>query len=202
MGLFDFFKKKETKKISKAEQIEAAPVFYPSKISSAIADAKYLRTDLIEVTTSSPYCGECAKYVNRIFSISGKDRRFPALPPAFASCGSGHNFSCLSFYPYVDGVNEPNFKCRNVIKYSNRPFADERTPAEIKRYDDWQRMIAEDAAKKAKTEQCRKEFSWLQTHLPTLCPKSLSGYVRMKNSNSKSYQKLVSEAAKLGKNLS
>lgn len=195
MGLFDFLKKKETPKN------EIAPIFYPSRISSAIEDAKYLKTDLIEVTTSSPYCGECAKYVNRIFSISGKDRRFPALPPNFASCDSGHNFSCLSFYPYIDGVNEPNFKCKNVIKYSNRPFVDGRTPEEIKRYDDWQTMIAEDEAKKSKTEQCKKEYYWLQSHLPAFCPKSLSGYVRMKNTNSKNYQKLVAEAKKLGKQL-
>lgn len=37
----------------------------------------------------------------------------------------------------------------------------------------------------------RHEYYWLQENLPELCPKSLSAYSRMKNSNSKNYQKLL-----------
>lgn len=41
-------------------------------------------------------------------------------------------------------------------------------------------------------------FKWIQENLPALCPKSLSGFRRMRSMNSKNYQKIVAEAAKLG----
>jgi len=50
-------------------------------------------------------------------------------------------------------------------------------------------------------EDDMQNFLWLQRNLPSLCPKSLSGFRRMRTTNSKNYQKLVSEAAKLGKQL-
>lgn len=37
-------------------------------------------------------------------------------------------------------------------------------------------------------------FNWLQRNLPHICPKSLSGYRRMKTQNTKNYQKLVAAA--------
>lgn len=47
----------------------------------------------------------------------------------------------------------------------------------------------------------RQDFQWLQQQLPALCPKSLSGFRKMKSSNSKNYQKLVQAAAEKGKSL-
>lgn len=41
-------------------------------------------------------------------------------------------------------------------------------------------------------------FLWLQLNLPDMCPKSLSGFPRMKTQNTKNYQKIVAEATKLG----
>lgn len=167
-----------------------------------LSSAEYLETDLVEVYTYSPYCGECAKYINRIYSISGKDKRFPLFPKEFSAKGPGHNLACLNLSPFTYGVSEPTFKCKNIIKYSNRPFADERTQEEIERYNTWLFMMEDEEAKRKREEQCRLEYYWIQEHLPELCPKSLSGYSRMKKSNSKNYQKLLEESAKLGKNLS
>lgn len=42
-------------------------------------------------------------------------------------------------------------------------------------------------------------YEWLQISLPSICPKSFSGFRRMKTMNTKNYQKIVSEAAKQGK---
>lgn len=47
----------------------------------------------------------------------------------------------------------------------------------------------------------RADFDWLWEFIPEICPKSFSGYMRMKNSNSKNYQKIVAAAAKRGFNL-
>ena len=48
-------------------------------------------------------------------------------------------------------------------------------------------------------EALQQEFLWVQNNLPDLCPKSLSGYSRMKNANSTKYQKIESAAAEKGK---
>lgn len=44
----------------------------------------------------------------------------------------------------------------------------------------------------------RRTFLWLQQKLPELCPKSLSGFRRMKSQNTKNYQKIVQVAAEKG----
>lgn len=45
----------------------------------------------------------------------------------------------------------------------------------------------------------KRDYKWIQDNLPEICPKSYSGYMRMKKSNSKNYQKIVAEAKKLGR---
>lgn len=65
----------------------------------------------------------------------------------------------------------------------------------------WKKNIEDMERERIRKRELRHEYYWLQEHLPDLCPKSLSGYSRMKNTNSKNYQKLVNEAAKLGKTL-
>lgn len=45
----------------------------------------------------------------------------------------------------------------------------------------------------------KREYKWVQDNLPEICPKSYSGYMRMKNANTKNYQKIVAEAKKLGR---
>lgn len=178
-----------------------------SAFSNALTSAKFLETDLMELYSHSPYCKECAKYVNRIYSISGKDRRFPSLKEAAKHCQ--HELRCLSFSPFVLGVHKPAFECTDVIKYSNRPFKDERTYEEVKRYDDWiaavRRKQEEDARQEARmienAKMKRKDMQtlhWLQENLPSIAPKSLSGFRRMRTMNSKNYQKLVEEARRLG----
>lgn len=178
--------------------------------SSALTSAQFIETDLMEVYSHSPYCKECAKYVNRIYSISGKDRRFPSLKEAAKDCQ--HELRCLSFTPFVYGVHNPAFECKNIIKYSNRPFRDERSRDETKRYDDWvalmQKMEEDETKqeanmiKRAKMKKTDTEtLQWLQENLPSIAPKSLSGFRRMRTTNSKNYQKLVEEARKLGKEI-
>ena len=46
-----------------------------------------------------------------------------------------------------------------------------------------------------------RDFAWLQINIPEQCPKSLSGYRRMKTQNSKNYQFLKARAAELGRSI-
>lgn len=175
-----------------------------------LENAKSLRTDLIEVYSHSPYCKECAKYVNRIYSISGEDKRFPPLKEAIRNCE--HELRCLSFSPFIWNVSHPVFKCKNIIEHSNRPFIDERSSEEIKRYDDYftenqkrKEIEAKQEAQMLENAKMKwhdtKTFQWLQKNLPAISPKSLSGFRRMRTANSKNYQKIVEEARKLGKEI-
>lgn len=47
----------------------------------------------------------------------------------------------------------------------------------------------------------RADYDWLWEFLPELCPKSFSGYMRMKNANTEKFQKIIEEAKKLGRDI-
>lgn len=172
-------------------------------------NAKLLDTDLVEAEFFMNCCDECTKYRGRVFSISGRDRRFPKLPP-FINC------SCtgLTFYPFLYGLSTPNSKeyfrpGDTIISFSNRPFVIERTEYE-----------RQTALKQAEYERAMNElhlrFSgdmkklhiWDKNHrdeydalchlLPECAPKSLGGYTKMKMTNSKNFQKLAIAAEKKG----
>ena len=65
-------------------------------------------------------------------------------------------------------------------------------------YFKWKRLINEMEEERIRKRSIRHEYYRLQEYLPALCPKSLSGYSRMKNSNSKAYQKILAQAALYG----
>lgn len=158
-------------------------------LDSAIRKANEWETDLLEVSDSNGCCEKCAMYRKRIYSISGKDKRFPKFPEDFhTECG-------LYPHPFIDGCSRPDFPCNDYIEYSNRPFVDDRTEEELES----RKNILLRRAEEERTEKGRHEFFWLQENLPEMCPKSLSGYMRMKNKNSKTYQNLVAHAKQLGK---
>lgn len=48
----------------------------------------------------------------------------------------------------------------------------------------------------------KRDYKWLQENLPDICPKSYSGYKRMKNGNTKNYQKLAARAKEMGRDIS
>lgn len=50
-------------------------------------------------------------------------------------------------------------------------------------------------------EKDYQSFLWIQSNLPTICPKTFTGFRRMKTANSANYRKLLEEARKLGRNL-
>lgn len=197
------------RELSKIDKFFAQQDIHRDMVWRNIESAKYLDTDLMEVYSHSPYCGECAKYINRVYSISGQNKRFPVLPKQFLDANDKHHLSCLSLSPFIEGVNEPVFHCKDIAKYSRRPFADERTKEEIQRYNDWFSMMQEDARKQAAQEaraienakleqQDLQTLEWLRENLPALCPKSLSGFRRMRTTNSKNYQALVKKAEAAG----
>lgn len=88
---------------------------------------QHLNTNL--VVASYYFCcdSETAKYRGRVFCIDGKDRRFPKLTDDVLKCK-------LSFSPFIYGVSffEVYTTKEDPIKFSNRPFVDDRTLEEKK----------------------------------------------------------------------
>lgn len=158
-------------------------------------------SDLVQVTSVSRCCEKCAMFRDRIYSVSGTDKRFPKFPDFL---DDNPNHCGLFAYPFIEGISF--FRNRNgdtladlsgiqkAIEYSNRPFVDDRTDEEKEKYEQY---IAETANRKRDKE----EFDWIREFLPELAPKSFGGYRRMKSSNSKNYQKLADAAKGKGHEL-
>lgn len=155
--------------------------------------AKKAGADLLEMSEHPCTCGECAKYQGRVFSISGKSKKFPKLPEHFIKIGGVHEGCRHDFYPYFEDM--PPAYHKDIVKYSNRPFVDNRTKAQKEMYEKEMRKIEDE-------EKDRENFNWCYENLEDLCPKSFSGYRRMKNSNSANFQKLCAAAAEKGRNIS
>ena len=165
-------------------------------------DAKKLNTDLVEATYFLGCCSECAKYRGRWFSISGKDKRFPKMPNMDKCECSG-----IEFFPAIYGISEPVCcpKGIDIISYSNRPFVDDRTQEEKQTHamfkkeneiEEWFEPYRQ--RKLAIKEKDKQQYAWLCKNLPDIAPKSMGGFTRMKNSNSKNFKKLAEEAQKFG----
>lgn len=77
--------------------------------------------------------------------------------------------------------------------YREKHFADQEFPTTAMSDDI---LVAE-----TKRGDEARDFAWLQTNLPDKCPKSISGFRRMKTQNTKNYQALQAAAAELGRNI-
>ena len=187
MGLFDIFKKKSKSKKAKSNKTrvlnEIKPGWTPA-FKRAVKHANELGTDLLEMTEHHCTCGECAKYQGRVFSISGRNKKYPRLPECILEKGCVHKGCRHDFFPYVDGT-APTYH-KNIVAYSNSPFIDNRSPEEIAQYDAEQKEIAD-------RKRDEREYKKICEKLPEIAPKSLAGYRRMKNAKSNNYLKLVDE---------
>lgn len=154
--------------------------------------AKVLETDLVQMSKYYCTCGECAKYHGRIFSISGKDKKFPKLPNEVFIYGGIHKGCHHTFHAYVDGATIPQCCTKEeAVAYSNRPFIDDRSEeekAEYQKKQDEREMMIKD----------RENYDKLCEFFPDIAPKSFGGYKKMKNSNSKNFQKIAETAKTKG----
>lgn len=171
---------------------ERISYYTKDRLVKEIKSCKELRTDLIEVGDICSCCPICAMYRKRVFSISGKDKRFPKFPEDF-------HFGCgLSTFPYMYDIMEPSFECKDVIQYSNRPFVDDRTNEEKKNYIDRMDQLSKEPPVIKGPNLAKIIYLQLKQQFPDIAPKSFSGFQRMRNTNSKNYQTLVAKAEAAG----
>ena len=183
------------------------------------------KTDLVMMGVHAHASSEMAIYQGRVYSISGKNSKFPKLPDFIIRTGELLNGESVVLYPYLEGVTSPNLayilKCnpikrkkytRNIVAFSNRPFEDDRpdaykeeTQIVIAKLEE-ELHLAEDNRNKiiqieAERGINKRNYKWIQKNIPDKCPKSYSGYMRMKNGKTKNFLILQNIAEKYGRKI-
>lgn len=198
---------------------------YEIEIKQTLYSANYHETDLVIMEAMGAACPECAKYQGRVFSLYGRDTRFPRVPPEFWVYGRIHPGCSHTFWPFIYGVSGDDLSytlqiqkvsnplyTRNIIAYSNRPMVDDRPPADIAAALQFMQKAQEEAEHRqylwdhmieveAERGKDKRDYEWLLQNLPDLCPKSYSGYRRMKTQNTRNFQRLQAAAKALGKEI-
>lgn len=150
-----------------------------------------LNSDLVFVGYVGACCPKCAMYRDRVYSLHGRDKRFPVLPKDFReNCCGLAKFSYiyeLDKHPFGPGKGD-------AIKYSNRPFIDDRT---LKEKADYQ-AILDKVAEDVQREKDRVMYEKLVSILPDDTPKSFSAYRRIKKLNGESFADLKKKAKAAG----
>lgn len=138
--------------------------------------------DLVRMTEHHPTCPVCAVYQGRVYSVSGTDKRFPALyETAF---GRGFNIvhpRCgHSVSPWIEHLVDDPVADR---ERSNQPFdVDPRTQRQRDAYEAGQR-------RKREMRQDRRQWERYRVELPDETP-TFSAFRRMKRVNSRRWQDL------------
>lgn len=109
-----------------------------------------------------------------------------------------------SFSEYEDEIYYKG-KCVNAKKASKRPWKDDRDEREIQLYEDYLQRLEKQKLEEVYLEEYnikkgrdRKEYEEILKILPSIAPKSLTGYRRMKTMRSKNFMKLYDMAKEKG----
>lgn len=177
--------------------------------------AKELKMDYI-VSSGGNCCEKCVLYRNRIYSLSGADKRFPKFSDYISS---PEKLCCLNFYGtyynrgdtlteyryYKDG-SITEFQV-DALRHSNRPFVDDRSEYQKELIEEWKKK---QEIKRERDELYYSRAYWIEEHrkhqeyenivalMGEKAPKSYSGYMRMKKNNTQNFQKILKIASENG----
>lgn len=150
-----------------------------AKINQGVANGY----DLVEMTSHSPTCDRCAAAQGRVYSISGNDKRFPALSMAFPGPYRNVHPNCRhSTNIYVEALRTTE-ELQADINSSNRPFEDDRTDSEKGKYK----------AMQVKNRQSRNELYQYERYKQRLgaeAPKSVRAFRQIKNAGGATWKRL------------
>lgn len=149
--------------------------------TATIKQVEELGYDLVKISSHPGACPICQKYEGRIYSISGKDKRFPRLDVAFSSGYANIHPRCRHVLePYIETFNDVG---KDIIK-SNMPFQEpDKNDKQVQAYYSNQR-------EKAKLRADRLQWEKYKTVLGDDAISTFAGFRRMKNSNSDNYKEL------------
>lgn len=147
---------------------------------------KQLGLDLVECTTVPNCCPYCKKYEGKVYSISGNDKRFPALYET--ALQSGYNImhpNCRhEFIPYHESYAGSPEELQKVIEKSNH-FED------LDKNDKFFKVYNKEQAFRRQMVDESREFHRLKDTLgDQMLYKNIGSFRRARRSNSLGYKKL------------
>ena len=136
-----------------------------------------LGNDLVQMTHHYASCPVCAPLEGRVYSITGKTKGYPKLDVAFSSGYANIHPNCgHTLTPYFVEYDD---NAAATKKFSNRPFTNTQSDTEKKAYSNSQALKAN-----------KKAYIAMKQELGDKAPKSLSAFVKMKDTKSKKYKEL------------
>lgn len=164
------------------------------RITNSLKSYTEIGYDLTVTNSFNGCCAECAKYRRRVYSISGKDERFPKVPAPWKCECQGITFSL-----FIESQTSDNYFPNNdYIGYSNRPFADDRTEEEKLLHQHYLDRKIYDFV----NHRDRKNYFKIKYLLHELAPKSQNVFSRIRNANTVLYQELCSKTKEFGFDIS
>ena len=138
--------------------------------------------DLVQMSSHYPTCGICAPLQGRVYSISGRDKRFPPLSKAFGAYNNVHPNCRHVIAPWIESMHSAE-EIEKAVAFSNRPFSDERSQAEVYKYKEQQ-----DKARRLRNDL----YQWerYKAVLGEDAPKSAAAFRRIKNAEGISWERL------------
>lgn len=138
--------------------------------------------DLVEMSTHYPTCEICAILQDRVYSISGNDKRFPPLSKAIGEYKNIHPHCRHVIVGWVESMHTPE-EVAEAIKRSNREWTDPRTGEEKELYNELQR-------KNRQARDLRSQYERYKEVLGSDAPKSIMALKKLKKADDDRFAKM------------
>lgn len=147
--------------------------------------------DLVEIPPHYPTCEICAILQNRVYSISGEDKRFPPLSKAIGAYKNIHPHCRHVIVGWAEMMYTPE-EIGEAIKKSNRPWTDPRSGKEKEFYNELQK-------KNRQARDLQYQYERYKKRLGGDAPKSLYAFKRIKKAGGEKWEELQAKYRRAGK---
>ena len=147
--------------------------------------------DLVEIPTHYPTCEICAILQDRVYSISGNDKRFPPLSKAIGVYKNIHPNCRHVIVGWAEMMYTPE-EIEEAIKKSNRPWTDPRSGEEKQFYNELQK-------KNRQARDLQYQYERYKKRLGSDAPKSLYAFKRIKKAGGERWEELQEKYRRAGK---
>lgn len=139
--------------------------------------------DLMKMSVHFPTCEVCAPLQGRVYSISGKDKRFPPIERVYRNGYRNVHPNCRHVMtPFIEELQTDD-EMQIEIAESNKPFVDPRPEVEKKLYNKEQQ-------KNRRIRQDRYQYERYKARLGEDAPKSFRAFRQMKTANGVKWEEL------------
>jgi len=141
--------------------------------------------DLVKMTTHYPTCDKCVQFQGRVYSLTGKDKRFPSLfETAFKSGYRNVHPNCRhSIVPFIEEL-QTDEELSQALTESNKPFEDSRSDHEKGLYSKGQVLTRQ-------VRQDKYQYERYKARLGEDAPKSFHSFRNMKKAGGDGWDKTL-----------